>query len=28
LDCVPDVAGKKPLKPIDYAWLNELEVPA
>jgi peptide/nickel transport system ATP-binding protein len=23
LDCVPDVEGKKPLKPIDYAWLNE-----
>jgi peptide/nickel transport system ATP-binding protein len=23
LDCVPDAAGKKPLKPIDYAWLNE-----
>jgi len=22
LDCVPDVEGKKPLKPIDYAWLN------
>jgi peptide/nickel transport system ATP-binding protein len=24
LDCVPDVDGKKPLKPIDYAWLNEV----
>jgi peptide/nickel transport system ATP-binding protein len=23
LDCVPDADGKKPLKPIDYAWLNE-----
>jgi peptide/nickel transport system ATP-binding protein len=23
LDCVPDAAGRKPLKPIDYAWLNE-----
>lgn len=23
LDCVPDAEGKKPLKPIDYAWLNE-----
>jgi peptide/nickel transport system ATP-binding protein len=23
LDCVPDAAGQKPLKPIDYAWLNE-----
>ena len=23
LACVPDVDGKKPLKPIDYAWLNE-----
>ena len=22
LDCVPDAAGKKELKPIDYAWLN------
>ncbi|MCB5189686.1 ABC transporter ATP-binding protein [Methylobacillus arboreus] len=22
LDCVPDADGKKPLKPIDYAWLN------
>lgn len=22
LACVPDVAGKKVLKPIDYAWLN------
>ncbi len=24
LDCVPDVDGSKPLKPIDYAWLNEV----
>lgn len=23
LDCVPDADGQKPLKPIDYAWLNE-----
>ncbi len=23
LACVPDLEGKKPLKPIDYAWLNE-----
>lgn len=23
LDCVPDAEGKKPLKPIDYAWLSE-----
>jgi peptide/nickel transport system ATP-binding protein len=23
LDCVPDAAGEKLLKPIDYAWLNE-----
>ncbi len=23
LACVPDVEGKKELKPIDYAWLNE-----
>ncbi|HSI95071.1 MAG: ATP-binding cassette domain-containing protein [Methylophilaceae bacterium] len=23
LACVPDAAGLKPLKPIDYAWLNE-----
>lgn len=22
LDCVPDAEGKKPLKPIDYAWLQ------
>lgn len=22
LDCVPDADGKKPLKPIDYTWLN------
>ena len=28
LDCVPDVAGLKPLKPIDYAWLKESKVPA
>ena len=27
LACVPDAEGKKPLRPIDYAWLNE-EVPA
>ena len=26
LDCVPDVAGKKQLKPIDYAWLNHHEL--
>ena len=23
LDCVPDAAGKKQLKPIDYSWLDE-----
>ncbi len=23
LACVPDADGKKPLKPIDYAWLKE-----
>jgi peptide/nickel transport system ATP-binding protein len=23
LDCVPDAEGRKPLKPIDYAWLKE-----
>jgi peptide/nickel transport system ATP-binding protein len=23
LECVPDAEGKKPLKPIDYAWLPE-----
>jgi len=23
LACVPDADGKRPLKPIDYAWLNE-----
>jgi peptide/nickel transport system ATP-binding protein len=28
LACVPDAAGKKTLKPIDYAWLNDNEVPA
>lgn len=28
LDCVPDAAGKKILKPIDYAWLNEGEIQA
>lgn len=22
LDCIPDAEGKKPLKPIDYAWLT------
>lgn len=26
LACVPDVAGKKALKPIDYAWLDQHEV--
>ena len=26
LDCVPDVAGKKELKPIDYTWLNHHEL--
>jgi peptide/nickel transport system ATP-binding protein len=26
LDCVPDAEGHKPLKPIDYAWLNEAMV--
>jgi peptide/nickel transport system ATP-binding protein len=26
LDCVPDAEGHKPLKPIDYAWLNEAPV--
>jgi len=26
LDCVPDIEGKKPLKPIDYSWLNEAVV--
>jgi len=26
LACVPDADGKKPLKPIDYAWLNEGQV--
>ena len=25
LDCVPDAAGKKQLKPIDYSWLDEGE---
>jgi peptide/nickel transport system ATP-binding protein len=24
LACVPDAEGKKPLKPIDYAWLKEV----
>ena len=28
LDCVPDAEGKKPLKPIDYAWLQNEQVPA
>jgi peptide/nickel transport system ATP-binding protein len=28
LACVPDAEGKKPLKPIDYAWLNNEQVPA
>ncbi|OIQ77610.1 oligopeptide transport ATP-binding protein OppD [mine drainage metagenome] len=23
LDCVPDAEGRKPLRPIDYAWLKE-----
>lgn len=27
LACVPDAEGKKPLKPIDYAWLKEVSVP-
>lgn len=27
LACVPDAEGKKPLKPIDYAWLPENQVP-
>jgi peptide/nickel transport system ATP-binding protein len=26
LDCVPDAEGKKPLKPINYAWLNDGKV--
>ena len=26
LACVPDVEGKKPLKPIDYAWLEENQI--
>lgn len=26
LDCVPDAEGKKELKPIDYAWLDERKV--
>jgi len=26
LECVPDADGKKPLKPIDYAWLPENQV--
>jgi peptide/nickel transport system ATP-binding protein len=26
LGCVPDTEGKKPLKPIDYAWLPENQV--
>ena len=28
LACVPDAEGKKPLKPIDYAWLNNEQVTA
>jgi peptide/nickel transport system ATP-binding protein len=28
LACVPDAEGKKPLKPIDYAWLPENQTPA
>ncbi|MEE9331446.1 MAG: ABC transporter ATP-binding protein [Methylophilaceae bacterium] len=27
LACVPDIQGKKTLKPIDYAWLDDDEVP-
>jgi peptide/nickel transport system ATP-binding protein len=27
LACVPDAEGKKPLKPIDYAWLKSERVP-
>jgi peptide/nickel transport system ATP-binding protein len=27
LDCVPDADGKKPLKPIDYAWLTNGATP-
>jgi peptide/nickel transport system ATP-binding protein len=27
LACVPDAEGKKPLKPIDYAWLRNEQVP-
>jgi peptide/nickel transport system ATP-binding protein len=23
LACVPDAAGKKPLKPMDYTWLQQ-----
>ena len=26
LACVPDAEGKKPLKPIDYAWLPENQI--
>jgi len=26
LGCVPDIEGKKPLRPIDYSWLNEAVV--
>lgn len=28
LACVPDAEGKKPLKPIDYAWLPENQISA
>lgn len=28
LACVPDAEGKKPLKPIDYVWLKNEQVPA
>lgn len=28
LACVPDAEGKKSLSPIDYAWLNNEQVPA
>ncbi len=24
LDCIPDAEGRKPLKPIDYAWLKDV----
>ncbi|OYY02105.1 MAG: hypothetical protein B7Y72_08660, partial [Mehylophilales bacterium 35-46-6] len=28
LDCVPDAAGQKLLKPIDYAWLADEKLQA